>query len=274
MSPRRIPRATPATLPGKGDGVGRLDGRVAIVTGSNRGIGRAIAGGFAAEGATVVINGRDPGRTETAAREIVDAGGRAIAVLGDVRDRGAARHLIDETVARLGTVDILVNNAGVGMVAPSEALTEAQWRLVQSTNVDGAFYCSQAAARVMLERRRGVILNIESLLSFTAFPSRLAYAAAKGGLRHMTMTLGVEWADRGVRVVGMAPGMIRTELQDELVRQGKLDRGRVIERTPMKRMGEVEDLIGPAVFLVSDDAAFVTAQTLVVDGGFLAYGYL
>lgn len=254
--------------------MGKLDGRIAIITGSNRGIGRAIAGGFAAEGATVVVNGRDPGRTEQAAREIADAGGKAVAILGDVRDRRAAQRLVDEAVGRFGTVDILVNNAGIGMVAPSEALTEEQWRLVQATNVDGAFFCSQAAGRVMLERRHGVILNIESLLSFTAFPSRLAYAAAKGGLRHMTMTLGIEWAGRGVRVVGMAPGMIRTELQDQLVQQGKLDRDRVIERTPMGRMGEVGDLIGPAVFLVSDDSAFVTAQTLVVDGGFLAYGYL
>ena len=254
--------------------MGRLQGRVALVTGSNRGIGLAIAGGFAHEGARVVINGRDSDRTEAAAKEIVGEGGEAIAIVGDVRDRVAVQHLVDETVRRFGTLDILVNNAGIGMVAPSEELPEDKWRTTLSTNLDSAFFCSQAAANVMLPRRRGVILNIESLLSFTAFPSRLAYAAAKGGLRHMTMTLGIEWADRGIRVVGMAPGMIHTELQDELVRQGKLDRDRVIARTPMKRMGEVGDLIGPAVFLVSDDAAFVTAQTLVVDGGFLAYGYL
>lgn len=254
--------------------MGRLEGRVAVITGSNRGIGLAIAEGFAREGARIVINGRDRERTETAAQRIRDGGGEAIVVLGDVRERAVAHTLMHETVRQLGRVDILVNNAGIGMVAPSEDLDEERWRAVLATNLDGAFFCSQAAAQVMLTQGKGVILNIESLLSFTAFPGRLAYAAAKGGLRHMTMTLGIEWADRGIRVVGMAPGMIATDLQRELVKQGKLDRDRVIERTPMKRMGEVEDLIGPAVFLVSDDAAFVTAQTLVVDGGFLAYGYL
>lgn len=252
----------------------RLAGRVAIITGSNRGIGRAIAQAYAQEGARVVVNGRDPDRTEAAAQAIRAIGGTALAVVGDVRRRDAAQHLVDETVRRLGTVDILVNNAGIGMVAPSETLEEEQWRAALGTNLDGAFFCSQAAARVMFGKQRGVILNIESLLSFTAFPSRLAYAAAKGGLRHMTMTLGIEWASRGVRVVGLAPGMIATELQKELVKQGKLDTTRVVERTPMKRMGEVDDLIGPAIFLVSDEAAFITGQTLVVDGGFLAYGYL
>lgn len=141
------------------------------------------------------------------------------------------------------------------------------------TNLSGVFYTCQAAGKRMLAQNQGAILVIGSVVSFTAFPQRLAYGTTKGGVLQLTRELAIEWAARGVRVNMLAPGYIKTDLVAGLIEKGLLDPSALIKRTPMQRLGEVEDLIGPSVFLVSDEARFVTGQSLVVDGGWLAYGY-
>jgi NAD(P)-dependent dehydrogenase (short-subunit alcohol dehydrogenase family) len=251
----------------------RLKGRVALITGAGRGIGRAIAEGYAREGAAVVLAARSRGQIEEVARTIQRQGGAAAAVAADVTDERQVEAASRAALDRFGQIDILVNCAGINVVRPTEEVPLEEWNAIIGTNLTGTFLCSRIIGRQMLSQGRGAIINIGSILSFIAFPNRFAYAATKGGVVQMTKVLAVEWAARGVRVNAIAPGFIRTELVEEIGRQGKLDLAKIPARTPMRRMGEVGDLVGPAIFLASDDAAFVTGHTLVVDGGWTAYGY-
>ncbi len=254
--------------------MGRLEDKVALITGGSSGIGKGIALGYAREGATVAVTSRQRDRAQAVAGLIEQQGGSALALACDVREHSQVDAAVASVLSAHGRIDILVNNAGNPMVAPSEQLTDEQWRLTIGTHLDGTFYCSRAVAPGMLERGSGCIINMESLLSFTAFPMRLAYAAAKGGMHQITKTLALEWSGRGIRVNGIAPGIVRTELHRSLVEQGKLDPSRMLARTPIGRLAEVEDIVGPAVFLASDEAAYITGHTLVVDGGWLCNGYM
>jgi gluconate 5-dehydrogenase/2-deoxy-D-gluconate 3-dehydrogenase len=251
----------------------RLQDRVAIVTGAGRGIGRGIALGYAREGATVVL----VSRTEDELREVADAivalGRPALVAVADVREPAQVQAAVDAAVARFGTVDILVNAAGIPMVSPSTELAFEDWRRAIDINLTGTFLFCQAAGRVMVAKQRGAIINIGSIHSFQGIPMRAAYAASKGGVLQLTRSLSVEWAPHGVRVNCISPGWIRTPLQDQLVAAGKLDRAPIIARTPVRRVGEVEDIVGPAIFLASDEAAFIVGEQMVVDGGWGIYGY-
>ncbi len=252
----------------------RLRERVALITGAGRGIGKAIAEGYAREGAAVVLAARTLAQLESVKAGIEHAGGQALAVRLDVTDERQVEAACRAALERFGRVDILVNNAGINVVRPTEDVALSEWNGIIETNLTGVFLCSRIIGRQMLAHGRGAIINIGSILSFTAFPQRFAYAATKGGIVQMTKVLAVEWANRGVRVNAIAPGFIRTELVAEIGRQGKLDLSKIPPRTPMGRIGEVGDLVGPAIFLASEEAGFVTGQTLVVDGGWTAYGYL
>jgi NAD(P)-dependent dehydrogenase (short-subunit alcohol dehydrogenase family) len=254
--------------------MGRLADRVAIVTGAGRGIGRGVALGYAREGADLVLVSRTATELNRVAEEIGALGRSAIVVAGDVRDPALAASAVEQAQARFGRLDILVNAAGIPMVAPSTELTLENWQKAIDINLTGSFLWAQAAGRVMVAAGRGVIINIGSLTSFQGFPARAAYAASKGGVIQLTKVLAVEWAPQGVRVNAIAPGWIRTPLQDELVAAGKLDRGPIISRTPARRVGEVDDIVGPAIFLASDEAAFVIGETLLVDGGWVANGFI
>ncbi len=252
----------------------RLQGRVALVTGAGRGIGRAIAEGYARQGASLVLAARTRAQLEEVARGIERAGGQSATVPLDVTDEAQVESACQTALERFGRLDILVNNAGINVVRPTEEVPLEEWNAIIQTNLTGVFLCSRTVGRHMLAQRSGSIINVGSILSFTAFPNRFAYAATKGGVVQMTRVLAVEWANRGVRVNALAPGFIRTELVAELGRRGKLDLSKIPGRTPIGRIGEVSDLVGPAIFLASDEAAFVTGHTLVVDGGYTAYGYL
>jgi NAD(P)-dependent dehydrogenase (short-subunit alcohol dehydrogenase family) len=245
---------------------------VAIVTGSSSGIGQAIALELSAQGAAVVVNSRSRSRAEPVADAIVARGGRAIAVAADVRDCVQVAALVRAAVEELGGLDILVNNAGEGFVAPSEELAEEDWRRVIDVDLTAPFLCAQAAARHMLARGSGVIVNITSALAHTALPGRAAYAAAKHGLIGLTKVLGVEWAGRGVRCVAVSPGYVETELLKANMRRGNFDRGDLERRTPLGRLGTPQEVARVVAFVASDAASYITAGHVLVDGGFVSYG--
>jgi NAD(P)-dependent dehydrogenase (short-subunit alcohol dehydrogenase family) len=252
----------------------RLSGRVALVTGAGRGIGRGVALGFAREGADLVLVSRTEQELQEVAEEARRAGVEALVAAADVRDEAAVTAAVDAAVAHFGRVDVLLNAAGIPMVSPTTELPIESWQRAIDINLTGTFLFCQAVGRVMVAQGRGSIINIGSIHSFQGIPMRAAYAASKGGVLQFTRSLAVEWAPLGVRVNMIAPGWIRTPLQDELVAQGKLDRAPLIARTPARRIGEVSDLVGPAVFLASDESAFVVGEMLVVDGGWGVYGFL
>lgn len=249
-----------------------LTGRVAVVTGSSTGIGAAIARELAAAGAAVVVNSRSEERARPVAEEIERAGGRAIVVEADLTEPGGPNRLIEAALAELGGVDVLVNNAGMGMAAPSEDMPLDVLRRVVELDLIAPFACAQAAARHMLERGRGVIVNVASVLGIVGMPRRAAYASAKHGLIGMTKVLGAEWADRGVRCVAIAPGWIATDLLLANMRREGFDAAVLERRTPMGRLGTPEEIALAVRFLASDAAAFITATDLAADGGWTGHG--
>jgi 3-oxoacyl-[acyl-carrier protein] reductase len=242
-----------------------LAGKVAIVTGAAHGIGRAIAERYGAEGASVVVCDVDAAEAEAVAKGIEAAGGTAIDVACDVSDSAAVDRLFAETLERFGTVDILVNNAG--LTATERHFLEgdeAWWDKIHAVNLKGAFLCGLRAAQHMARRGEGVIINLSSGGATRAHRGNAAYDATKGGIEALTRAMAIDLAPYGIRVNGLIPGAINTRGMDE---QTKRERGQAI---PMGRMGEPADLAGPAVFLASDDAAYVTGHLLAVDGGILA----
>ncbi len=250
----------------------KLAGRVAIVTGSSMGIGEAIAAAFLREGARVVVNSRDPGRAEDAAQRLRAEGGEAVPVAADVSTRAGVDRLVDEAVRRWGRLDIMVNNAGTSMIAPSVELSEADWRRTLDLNLTGAFFGCQAAARVMLPRRSGSIINIGSILGEVGLPKRAAYCASKHGLIGLTRVLGTEWGRQGVRVNCINPGYIKTpmDVHDQAV--GDYTDADITRRTPAGRFGTPAEVAAVALWLAGDAAAYVTGACIDVDGGWVAYG--
>jgi NAD(P)-dependent dehydrogenase (short-subunit alcohol dehydrogenase family) len=252
----------------------RLAGRVAIVTGSSRGMGLAIARGYAREGAHVVLTSRTLASLEEPARELSQLGVRVLPLQVDVSSPQDVERMVARVDELFGRVDILVNNAGMPMVAPSEQLELAAWQRTLDTNLTGCFLCAQGAGRLMLRQGSGCIINVASLTSFLGFPGRLAYSATKSALLGLTRTLSSEWAPRGIRVNALAPGWILTDLLKSVIDRGALDPQKLIARTPIGRMGTPEDVVGPAIFLASDESAFITGQVLPVDGGWLSYAFM
>ena len=250
----------------------RLEGKSAIVTGSTKGIGLAIARAFVREGASVVINSRS---AEDCAATAEELGRGAVAIVADLSRSDDVRRLAREGQEALGGhVDVLVNNAGQPRVAPSETLPEADYRYTLDLNLNGYFVLSQEIARGMLARGSGVIVNISSMNGTQPFPQRLAYCVSKAGLNMMTKVMAIEWATRGVRVNAIAPGYVETEFIQGLSRKGILDMDRLARRTPMGRLGSPDEIAEAAVFLASPGASFITGEILTVDGGWSSYGYI
>lgn len=252
----------------------RLKDKIAIVTGASKGIGKAIALGYAKEGAKVVLASRSVDLLRDIEKEITDAGGEALATFLDVRDLKSVTQVVEGTIQKFGRLDILVNNAGISMAHPSESLSPDDWRNAIETDLFGVFYGCQAAARVMIPQGGGSIINISSVYGIVAAPGRVAYCASKAGVNMLTKVLAIEWAKKNIRVNAIAPGYIRTELVQGVIEKGMLPLGAVEKRTPLGRIGEPEEIVGLAIYLASDESSFMTGSVINIDGGWAAYGYL
>jgi NAD(P)-dependent dehydrogenase (short-subunit alcohol dehydrogenase family) len=248
----------------------KLADRICVVTGGARGIGEAIGTRFAAEGGTVAVLDLDgAAAAETAAR----LGGTGHAC--DVSSRAAVQAAVAEVLAAHGRIDVLVNNAGIGLAGPSETFSDEDWNTSIGVMQTGVFLCSQIIGQHMLDRGRGTIVNISSINAWAAFPMRLAYCAAKAAVVAMTEVLAIEWADRGIRVNSVAPGVTRTALVQKGIDDGVIDVPAYKARTPMHRLGEPDEISRAVLYLACDeDSSFVTGTTLCVDGGWTAMGWV
>ena len=253
----------------------RLKGKAALVTGASRGIGRAVALALAKEGADVVVNcSSSVPEANKVTREIKKLGRRSFSIKSDVADKAAVEKMVKEVINHFGSLDILVNNAGMAIVSPSEKLEESLWRRGIDVMLTGVFFCSQAAGKVMIKQRSGKIINIASINGLEAFPERAAYGSAKAGVMQLTRTLGCEWAKYNINVNAIAPGYIKTQLVTDLLEKGVYNEKELARRTPAGRLGECDDVADAVVFLASEESKYIIGQTIVVDGGWSAYGYL
>jgi gluconate 5-dehydrogenase len=246
-----------------------LTGKRALVTGSGQGIGLALAEGLAAHGAEIVLNGRTAGPIEAAAERLAEAGIKVSTALFDVTDGDAVAKAVDQIESTLGPIDILINNAGMQFRAPLEDFPADKWQLLLQTNISSVFFAGQAVARHMIKRGRGKIINIASVQSELARPNIAPYTATKGAVRNLTKGMATDWAKHGLNINAIAPGYFKTPLNQALVDNPEFSAW-LEKRTPAGRWGNVDELIGAAVFLASDASTFVNGHVLYVDGGITA----
>jgi gluconate 5-dehydrogenase len=246
-----------------------LQGQTALVTGSSRGLGRAMAGGLARAGAAVVLNGADAGRLSAAAAEMEAAGHVVHTARFDVTDEGAVIAAFERFDAEGIAIDILVNNAGIQLRKPMVELSTEEWRRVIEANLTSAFVVGREAAKRMIPRGRGKIINIGSLTSELARATIAPYTVAKGGIKMLTRAMAAEWAGDNIQANAIGPGYMLTEMNTALIENAAFDAW-VKGRTPSRRWGRPEELVGAAVFLASAASDYVNGQIIYVDGGMLA----
>jgi len=249
----------------------RFAGQTAIVTGAGRGMGRAVALGLAAEGANVVVAEMDEPSAKEVVEEIQKAGTGALPVKVDISSVADVRRLFEATVKEFGGVDILVNNAGIGIAKPLVDYTEEDWDRQLGVNLKGMFFATQEAARLMIPKRRGKIVNFASTAAFVSSSTpETAYDISKGGVRQLTISVAAELAPHNINVNAVAPGTIMTDLTLRVLNTEE-KMARASAKIPLGRLGKPEDMVGPVLFLCSDEAAYVTGHVLVVDGGWLLF---
>lgn len=248
-----------------------LKDHVAVVLGGTSGIGQAIVRGYAKAGASVVASSRDAAKVDAMGREFDEMGAPHLCQTSDVQDRASLERLCQETIRVFGKVDTLVVTSGAIFKKPTAELAEEDWLRVIDINLNGSFRANQIFGRHMLERKTGSIINTCSLTSFVTFNEVTAYAASKSGVVMLTKQLAAEWAPLGVRVNAIAPGIFRTPLNAHIIDLPER-KAVILPRTPMGRVGNVDELVGIAIYLASPAASFTTGQIIAVDGGFLAKG--
>lgn len=246
-----------------------VTGQVTLVSGGSRGIGKAIAAGFARRGAKVILTGRQPETVEAASAELSTADAPVQGLVCDVCDADAIRRTVRSVIDDYDQIDTLINVAGVNRRMPAEDVTEEDYDFILDTNLKGAFVFSQEAGRHMISRGQGNQINVVSLNNYAPLKHVAPYAMSKAGLGHMTRTLALEWGPKGVRVNAIAPGFILTDLTRKLWARPDMQAW-ALPNTPLGRLGEPEDMLGAALFLASSASAFMTGQILFVDGGFSA----
>jgi len=246
-----------------------LSGRTALITGSSAGIGFALARGLAGAGARVVLNARNADKLEAAAAQLRAEGATVFTEAFDVTSGAAVNDAIARIEADVGAIDILINNAGMQRRAPLDQFEEAHWHELMKTNLDSVFLVGKAVAQHMIGRKRGKIINVCSVQSELGRPGIAPYTASKGAVKMLTKGMAIDWGQHGIQVNGLGPGYFKTELNDALVKNPEFSSW-LIGRTPSRRWGDVEDLVGAAVFLSSNASNFVNGHILYVDGGVTA----
>lgn len=253
-----------------------LANKVVFITGAGNGIGLAMARAFAACEARLALLDIDPLSLERAVASLR-------AEFPDVQVHTWTAGVTDETAVNeafaaahgvFGSIDVLLNNAGISMNTPTLSLTGEQWRKAMDVNVNGVFYCAQAAGRYMSEQGQGVILNMSSMYGMVAAPERAAYCTSKAAVAMLTKVLAIEWGKLGIRVNAIAPGYVRTALVDDLVKADRMDLDALTKRTPLGRLGQPHEIATLALFLASDHASFINGHAVVADGGWSAYSYI
>ncbi|WP_144636517.1 SDR family NAD(P)-dependent oxidoreductase [Bordetella genomosp. 13] len=251
-----------------------LQDQVVVITGAARGIGLACAQAFAAEGARLALLDQDADALETACEGLRVQGARALPLAASVTDPAAVAAAFDQVDAAYGAVHVLLNNAGVSANKPTLDVTADEWRHAVDINLNGVFYCAQAAGRRMCDQGGGTVINMASMYGVVAAPDRAAYCATKGGVVLLTESLALEWGPLGIRVNALAPGYVDTDLLRDLHARGRVDIERLKARTPLRRLGSAPEMADLAVFLASRQAAYLTGHTLVADGGWSRNAYL
>lgn len=247
-----------------------LEGKVALVTGGARGLGRAIAEALASAGASVVVSARDADASQKAAEAIaIEHGVRTLAVSADVTRAAEVEAMVGKALETFGAIHILVNNAGINIRGPIEQLSESDWDAVIDTNLKGPWLCCRAVAETMKRQKWGRVINVSSMLGEISLPERTPYCSSKGGLTLMTKTLALEWARDGICVNAICPGPFATEINTPLMNDPE-KRAAMEARVPMGRWGDPLEIGPAAIFLASDASSFMTGATLLIDGGYTA----
>lgn len=251
----------------------RVDGKVALVTGGGSGIGKAVAEGLAHFGADVIITEITPKMElgQAVAKEIAEQYGRKVIALPlDLPDLKSIQAMTDAAIGQMGKIDVLINNAGIQIAKAALEVTEDDWDKVLDTNLKGAFFCSQSVAKEMIKQKSGRIINMASQNGMIGYFKRAAYCSAKAGMVNLTRVLAIEWAEYGINVNAIGPTFIRTPLAEQTFKD-KAIYDDIIERIPLHRIGEPEEIIGAVIYLASDASTLVTGHTLMVDGGWTAW---
>ncbi|WP_078546218.1 SDR family NAD(P)-dependent oxidoreductase [Litchfieldia alkalitelluris] len=251
----------------------QLENKVAIVTGAGRGIGRAIAIGLAEAGADVALLARTESNLTSVSEEIIMLGRKAFPVVTDVTNREEVERAVHKIYEKAGCIDILVNNAGMNIRSQAIDVTDEEWSKIMDTNLKSAFMMSQEVGKIMKEQKNGgKIINISSVAGHVALRTGVVYAATKAAMIQMTKVLALEWGKYGINVNSIGPWYFKTPLTEKLLQDQQYVKD-ILDVTPLKRIGELQELVGPAVFLASDAGNYVTGQTLFVDGGMTIQGF-